>query len=186
MRYAVLYNVFCCFMVTLIGAATARHILLYRDRGPADRHFAWFWIFGAALWFFAGVRLLFYHAGMLAFDRFVFYVVQIFVVLHIAPAVGHTIAKLTDHRRLNAATQLFSFLFILPFYGTRFATASWTNSLRAGAVSTPFRRIRSTRFYRPFFFASRGIRTTCCAARPPGFSDGRLGRSSARPRRRRW
>lgn len=90
-------------MVTLIGAATARHILLYRDRDMVDRNYALFWMFAAGLWFTSGLRLVFFQLGFPAIDRALFYVVQVFVVLHIVPASAFMILKLTRSKAAFAA-----------------------------------------------------------------------------------
>ena len=41
-QYAILYNVFCCWMVTVVALSTARHIFVYRSHDPVDRAFAQF------------------------------------------------------------------------------------------------------------------------------------------------
>ncbi len=100
MKYALLYNVFCCWMVMVLGGIMARHIILYRDRDDIDRGFALLWIFASGLWFFAGLRLIFYGLGWHALDRAVFYVIQFFVIMHILPGVLHTVLKITKNRRV--------------------------------------------------------------------------------------
>ena len=98
LKHALLYNIFCCWMVTAIGGVTARHIMVYRDRTDTDRSFALFWLFASALWFSSGLRLLFHGLGWYPMDRITFYVVQIFVMIHVLPGALHTVLKITAKR----------------------------------------------------------------------------------------
>ncbi len=110
MKHALLYNVFCCWMVTAIGGITARHIIYHRDRGDVDRSFALFWLLASALWFFSGLRLIFYSFGWHALDRAFFFVVQFFVMIHILPGTLHTALKLSSNRRFLIMIMSFSTL----------------------------------------------------------------------------
>jgi hypothetical protein len=108
-------------MVMVFGGITARHIILYRDRDDIDRGFALLWLFASGLWFFAGLRLIFYGLGWNALDRAVFYVVQIFVIMHILPGVLHTVLKITKNRRvlivvMSVATALAALFGFFIFY----------------------------------------------------------------------
>lgn len=103
MQSAVLYNVFCCWMVTLIGATTGRHVLLYRDRSTQDRNFALFWLTAAALWLTSGLREFCYFLGYSEADRTLFYVVQFWVAVHILPLAAYTILSWTRRSDLVKA-----------------------------------------------------------------------------------
>lgn len=145
MHYAILYNVFCCWMVTLIGAATARHILLYRDRDDIDRNYALFWLFASGLWFASGLRLVFFRLGLPAMDRALFYVVQVFVVLHILPAAAFMILKFTRSKAAFAAVvggvSVLALLFLAFVFidGVGEAEISkWASEYRIGARAAAF------------------------------------------------
>lgn len=130
--YGLLYNVFCCWMVTIIGGTAARHIMLYRDRHAADRAFGVFWFFAAGLWFFAGLRLIFYYFGQPALDRYTFYLVQFFVLFHLAPGVAYIVLKIIPRGRAARLTLVLmipffiGFIFFLFFDGVKSAGfSSW-------------------------------------------------------------
>lgn len=95
-QYAILYNVFCCWMVTVVALSTARHIFVYRSYDPVDRAFAQFWFLAALMWAVSGMRLLWHFLEMPSLDRLFFYIVQAILVMHIVPATLHVLLKLTD------------------------------------------------------------------------------------------
>ncbi|MCL4233290.1 MAG: hypothetical protein KJ042_02100 [Deltaproteobacteria bacterium] len=154
-------------MVTLIGAATARHILLYRDRDMVDRNYALFWMFAGGLWFTSGLRLVFFQLGFPAIDRALFYVVQVFVVFHIVPASAFTILKLTPSKAAFAAVvggvSVLSLLFLAFVFidGVgEIEISKWTSEYRIGS--------RAAMFFLPAFvivFAVNGFAGARRAAR---------------------
>ena len=128
--YALFYNVFCCWMVTIIGGTASRHIILYRDRWMTDRSFAFFWLFASGLWFFAGLRQVFFFFGLSDLDRWTFYLVQFFLLCHLIPAIIHVVLKVTRNVRvtkivLGAMIPFFiGFTFFLFFDGVKEAGSS--------------------------------------------------------------
>lgn len=128
--YAVLYNIFCCWMITIIGGTTYRHIILYRDRFMVDRSFAFFWLFSACLWFCSGFRQAFYYFGFLNMDRYLFYVVQVFVLIHMIPGISHTVLKITRNGKVTKYVLLIlsplfaAFLFFIFYDGVELVLAS--------------------------------------------------------------
>ncbi len=86
MNYAVLYNVFLCWMVGLISLAATRAVLMRPKPSVALRALGLSWLFAALLWFLTGLRLLAYFtylvngkAGLLVLDRLIFYTGEIFL-----------------------------------------------------------------------------------------------------------
>jgi hypothetical protein len=131
---AVLYNVFTCWMVTLIGLAAARDLFARPRLTTAWRAFSWFWTLAAILWALAGLRLLAYYLGLPRLDRLFFYGDEFFVALHLAPAVIFVAESRWADRRLTVAcggfVALFSLLFFVVFVAqgiTRTISTDWAS-----------------------------------------------------------
>ena len=87
MTYAILLNIFVCWTVAGMGIITASHILRLKKVDSGDKSFGLFWLFSSLLWFFSGLRLCFLYFGFPKVDIALFYVVQIFLALHLVAGV---------------------------------------------------------------------------------------------------
>ena len=134
MKYAILYNIFICWVVAGMGILIARHILALKNADTGDKTFALFWLFSAGLWTFSGFRLLAFHYGYGELDRALFYVVQIFLAFHLV--VGALFLCIKSISNLKAVYVIFAvasflsflFLFFMFFDGiAQTTTTKWAS-----------------------------------------------------------
>ena len=122
-KYAVLYNIFICWVVAGMGLLISFRVLGMKDSDLADRSFGYFWLFSAGLWTFSGLRLLALFFGFLMLDAALFYVVQIFVALHLIVGtcfISYRVTKnlnYSHYATLTAAVCCFFFVFMVFFDG---------------------------------------------------------------------
>lgn len=117
MNYAILYNVFCCWIVAVIGLATARELRKDPQISPAWRAYAWFWLLASGLWFLAGLRLLAYFSGLLWLDRLIFYFDEVFVGLHLVAGTAFLARHLWGRSTLSRGLVGGSGFFVVLFFG---------------------------------------------------------------------
>jgi len=99
MKYAILLNTFCCWMVAFMGV-TISHQISRTKHIYTDLYLGWFWNVAAMLWFTSGLRLLFLLFGFLNIDLILFYIIQVFVAVHFFPLLGYVGMRLfNNHRR---------------------------------------------------------------------------------------
>lgn len=101
MNYAILYNVFACWAVSLMGVLIGRQILTLDDTDPADHAYGLFWLSAGVLWFTSGMRLLMLFRGDHILDLMLFYVVQIILALHLVFGVFYCSYKISKGLRFS-------------------------------------------------------------------------------------
>jgi len=115
-NYAVLYNVFCCWMVALIGLAAVRELRKADNLSQAWQAYGYFWLFAACLWFLAGLRLLAYFKGWPRMDRMLFYVDEVFAGLNVIAGVAFLLLRLWGKNRVTQAVLVFCSLSVVVFW----------------------------------------------------------------------
>lgn len=110
MNYAVLYNVFLCWMVALVSLVATHSLVGRTERTLAMRALALSWAFAALLWGTAGLRLLAYFSWLLtlnqtfvAMDKGIFLVGEIFLGGQMVAIVLFATDALWKNRRVNTA-----------------------------------------------------------------------------------
>ncbi|MDP8223034.1 MAG: hypothetical protein P9L99_06725 [Candidatus Lernaella stagnicola] len=122
MNYAVLYNVFLCWMVALVSLAATR-ALLQRPRATLGlQALALCWNFAALLWFMAGLRLLAYFAFLLtkeatfmALDRAMFYAGELFLGGQIVSIILFAVDSTWRNRYANVVFTLIGVVSAMAF-----------------------------------------------------------------------
>lgn len=125
MNFAILLNIFVCWIVAGMGMITAGHVLRLKKSDPGDRSFGYFWLFSGLLWFFSGLRLCFLYFGYPAVDAALFYVVQVFLAIHMVAGILFYNNKLIRNQKaikiiafiMGILSMLF--LFFTFFYGIK-------------------------------------------------------------------
>lgn len=117
MSYGILYNVFTCWVVTIMGLMAAREMLNMPSRELAWRALGWFWVFASSLWLLAGLRLLAYFFGMPELDRKLFYLDEVFVGLHMIAAVVFLAERIWRRRPVTNLFFAFAVLMVFVFLG---------------------------------------------------------------------
>jgi len=108
MNYAILYNVFVCWIVAMMGWATTRALFRRPKPSLAWQSLALTWNFIALLWFLAGLRLLSYFvyvwtghrkAIFLTLDRTIFYADEVCLAIQVVFGIVFAV-EATFERRL--------------------------------------------------------------------------------------
>jgi len=132
--YAVLYNVFTCWMIAVIALAAVRDLFRRPNISLAWYAYGWFWLLAALLWLLAGLRLLAYFFGYAWLDRFLFYGDETFMAAHVVAGVLFLAELLWQNRRRTYWSMVFvggsmvAFLALLLVLGIQNTTAtSWAS-----------------------------------------------------------
>ena len=120
MSYAVLYNMFTCWMVTVLAAMALPGIFKRFPNNLGWRAYGWFWFCGACLWLLAGLRLLAYYHGLPRLDRAFFYGDEVFVALQMEAGCVFLCDSRGASRRVTLAAAGFvalcGLLFLIMFF----------------------------------------------------------------------
>ncbi|MDP8254677.1 MAG: hypothetical protein P9M14_02915 [Candidatus Alcyoniella australis] len=130
MNIAITFNVFTVWAVAAMGLVTAYQIVHLSGRAPEDRSFALFWLLFACLWFFAGLRQVFHYLGNSDMDLAIFIVVQVFLALHLIPALYFLSRRVFGKTGLTRMITIYAglggllFLIFLAIDGVKFREAT--------------------------------------------------------------
>jgi hypothetical protein len=122
MNFAVLYNVFLCWMVALVSLATTRALVGRKHPTLAVHGLALSWNFAALLWALAGLRLLAYFLLLLtdspvfmALDRSMFYAGELFLAGQIVTIILFGSAAAYGNPTVNFVLTGFGFVTMLAY-----------------------------------------------------------------------
>lgn len=117
MNYAILYNVFVCWIVATMGWATTRALFRRPQPTLAWQSLALAWNFIALLWFLAGLRLLSYFvyvwtghrkAVFLTLDRTIFYADEVCLAIQIVFGIFFAVEAAFVRRKVTLVVTILS------------------------------------------------------------------------------
>ncbi|HPQ70901.1 MAG TPA: hypothetical protein PKW95_17380 [bacterium] len=120
MNYAILYNVFCCWVVAVIGLSTVRELRKEPQPTPTWLAYAWFWLLASGLWFLAGLRLLAFFSGLLWLDRLLFYFDEVFAGFHLVAGTAFLARHVWGESSWTRGLIWFAGIFVVVFLGLLF------------------------------------------------------------------